>query len=45
MASGDVGDPGERGHGVLLGMSSQHDPVYVVPGHRVGEQEGDKMAR
>ena len=44
MTAGDVGDPGEAGHGVLLGVGGEHDPVYVVPGHGVGQEEGDKLA-
>ena len=45
MTAGYVGDPGEAGHGVLLGVGREHDPVYEVPGNGVGQQEGDKLAR
>ena len=38
-----VGDPGEGGHDVLLGEDGEHGPVYEVPGHGVGEEEGDKL--
>ena len=42
---GDVGDPGEGRHGVLVSDGGEHDPVYVVPRHGVGEEEGDKLTR
>ena len=39
-----LGDPSQCGHSVLLCMGGKHGPVNEVPGHRVGEQEGDKPA-
>ena len=38
-----VGDPGEAGHGVLLGEDGEHGPVCELPRHGVGEDEGDKL--
>ena len=39
-----LGDPSQCGHSVFLWQHSEHGPVNEVPGHRVGEQEGDKPA-
>ena len=44
MTEADVGDPGQGGHGVLISDVGEHDPVKVVPGHWVTEQEGHKLA-